>query len=189
MTSHTSATVEPDAMSPGFQGYSTDELVATTAIARHEDPRWRWILPVTRSTRDLIIEQMPALVASYGIAIGIILAAAIFEQSQTPIVIALWLMESGLSIATRMAIFRRMVRASPVEVASRPSLRLAPLISILLAAVHWAWTATLFIGPALTLSTVVVLLTFVMLSIACLGIAPASPVIYEIGRASCRERV
>jgi signal transduction histidine kinase len=164
-------------MSPGFHGYSPDELLATTVITRGQDPRWRWVLPVTRSTRDFIIEQMPALVASYGIAIGIILAAAIFEQSQTPAVIALWLLEGGLSIAARIAIFRRLVRASPVEVVSRPSLRLAPLAAILLAAIHWSWTATLFIGPHLTMSTVVVLLTFVMLSIACLGIAPASPVI------------
>jgi len=164
-------------MSPGFQGYSADELLATTEITRRQDPRWRWVLPVTRSTRDFIIEQMPALVASYGIAIGIILATAILEQLQSPTLIALWLLESGLSIAARIAIFRRMVRASPVEIASRPSLRLSPLVAIVLAAIHWGWTATLFITPTLTLSTVVVLLTFVMLSIACLGIAPASPVI------------
>jgi hypothetical protein len=37
--------------------------------------------------------------------------------------------------------------------------------------VHWSWTATVFIGTGLSLTTVVVLLAFIMLSVACLGVA------------------
>ena len=56
-------------------------------------------------------------------------------------------------------------------------LRLLPLFAIVLAALHWSWTATIFIGTTLDMTTVVVLLSFVMLSVAIIGIAPASPAI------------
>ena len=54
--------------------------------------------------------------------------------------------------------------------------RLLPLFAIVLAAIHWSWTATIFIGPGLDMTTFVVLISFVMLSVAIIGIAPATPV-------------
>jgi len=161
----------------GYQGYSPEELARTTTITRDQDPRWRWVFPVTRSTRDFIIEQMPALYAAYGVAIGLILATALVEGGYHPPLLAAWLAESGASIAVRSMIQRRMVTASPVEIASRPALRVLPVVGIALAAIHWSWTAVIFIGPTLTITTVVVLLTFAMLSVACMGMAPATPVI------------
>ena len=161
----------------GFKGYSAEELIRTTGLTRYEDPRWRWVLPVTRGTRDFILEQMPALVTSYGIAVGLIFVAATMDRRVSGWLISAWLLESVASIAARILILRRVFGASTVEMASRPTLRLLPLVAIVLAAIHWSWTATLFIGPDLNLTTVVVLLTYVMLSVACLGIAPASPVI------------
>lgn len=161
----------------GFRGYSPEELAETAQLTRKEDPRWRLVLPVTRGTREYIIEQMPALLATYGIAMALILAAGSAERVVSLPMAAAWLVEGGASIAARYLIFRRMVRASPVEVAAGAWLRLLPVLAIVLAAGHWSWTATLFIGSHLDLTTVVVLLTYVMLSLACLGLAPASPVI------------
>lgn len=161
----------------GFAGYSIDELVATADIARRQDPRWRWVYPVTRTTRDYFIEQMPALVGTYCVAVALVFVAGIIERTLPATLMAAWLIESAAGIAVRISIFKRMVRASPVEVASKPWLRLLPVMGIALAAVHWSWTATLFLGPQLNLVTVVVLLSFVMLSVACLGVAPASPLI------------
>ena len=163
--------------SPGYRDYSGDQLTETARLARDEDPRWRMVLPVTSGTREFIIDQMPALVFTYGVAMALILAAAMIENSRPLPVIAVWLLESSVSIAVRVLIFRRMVRASTVEVATNARLRLLPVFGIVLAAIHWSWTATLFIGPHLNLTTVVMLLTYVMLSIACLGLAPASPLI------------
>lgn len=163
--------------SQDVRGYAGDELSETARLTRNEDPWWRLVMPVTRGTRNFIIDQMPALVTTYGVAIALILAAATIESSQPLSVIAVWLFESSASIAARLLIFRRMVRASTVDVASNISLRLLPVLGIVLAAIHWGWTAVLFIGPHLNLTTVVMLLTYVMLSIACLGLAPASPVI------------
>jgi len=162
---------------PGPRDCSVDELTETARLARGEDPRWRMVMPVTQGTRDFIIDQMPALVFTYCVAVALILTAATIENSRPLPVIATWLAESGASIVVRMLIFRRMVRASTVEVASNAQLRLLPIFGIALAAIHWGWTATLFVGPHLSLTTVVMLLTYVMLSIACLGLAPASPVI------------
>ncbi len=161
----------------GISGHSVDELSETARLARDEDPRWRLVMPVTLGTRQFIIDQMPALLLTYGVAIVLILAAASIENSRPLPVIAAWLIESAASIAARYLIFRRVITASPVEVASKAGLRLLPVFAILLAAAHWGWTATLFVGPHLNLTTVVMLLTYVMLSIACVGLAPASPVI------------
>ncbi|MCW5660127.1 MAG: HAMP domain-containing histidine kinase [Burkholderiaceae bacterium] len=161
----------------GFKGYSSEEQVRTAGLTRREDPRWRWVLPVTRSTRDFFIEQMPALVTTYCIAVALIFVAATMDRLVSRWLMSAWLLESVLSIAARLLILRRVFGASTAEVASRPTLRLLPLLAIVLAAIHWSWTATLFIGPDLNLTTVVVLLTYVMLSVACLGLAPASPVI------------
>lgn len=160
-----------------IRGEPIDELSETARLARDEDPRWRLVMPVTLGTRQFIIDQMPALLLAYGLAIALILAAASIENSRPLPVMAGWLFESAASITARVLIFRYVITVSPVEVASKIRLRLLPVFAILLAAVHWGWTATLFIGPHLNLTTVVMLLTYVMLSIACLGLAPASPVI------------
>lgn len=163
--------------SQSIRGTSADELAETARLTREEDPRWRLVFPVTRGTREFIFDQMPALFFTYGLAMVLILAAAIIEGSRPLPVIAVWVLEGSVSFAVRVLIFRRMVRASSLQVASSVRLRLLPVFGIVLAAIHWAWTATLFIGPQLNLTTVVMLLTYVMLSIAVLGLAPASPVI------------
>lgn len=163
--------------SQGTCGYSVDELSETARLARNENPRWRLVMPVTLGTRQFIIDQMPALLLTYGVAVVLILVTASMEEILPVSLLTAWLVESAASIAARYLIFVRVIAASPVEVARRIALRLSPVFAILLAALHWGWTATLFIGPHLNLTTVVTLLTYVMLSIACLGLAPASPVI------------
>lgn len=161
----------------GYQGYTHDEMAATSALTRRENPRWRMVLPVTRSTRDYIISQIPALQLSYAIAVVLIFTAARLEGAASPSLMTWWLIEATATLLARSYIYRRMCDASPVEVASSPALRLLPLLGIALATLHWGWTATIFIGPSLDFTTVVVLLCFVMLSVACLGVAPVSPVI------------
>jgi signal transduction histidine kinase len=166
-----------DFMSRGFQGYTRAEMTATTALTSREDPRWRWVLPVTRTTRNYITAQIPALQLSYAMAVALIYAAAQIEGALSPSLMAWWLTEAAATLGVRSLIYRWLSRASPVEIASRPPLRMLPLFAIGLAAVHWSWTATVFIGPGLNPTTVVVLLAFIMLSVACLGVAPVSPVI------------
>ena len=161
----------------GFRSDSLEDLIETARLTRNENPRWRLVLPVTRGTREFIYEQMPALVTTYAVAIALIFATACIERVLPPWLIALWVAESVASITARVLLVRRVFRASTVEVACRRGLRLLPVLAILLAAIHWSWSATVFIGPHLSLTTVVMLLTYVMLSIACLGLAPASPVI------------
>ena len=160
-----------------FQGYTPDEMVATNALTRAEDPRWRWLFPVTRSTRDYFTSRFPVLVVSYTVAVGLIFVAARIEGLVPLPLIYLWLAESVANFTIRSLLTAVTAAASPVQVAKRPSLRLLPLVAIVLAALHWSWTATLFIGTSLDLTTLVVLLAFVMLSIACIGLAPASPMI------------
>lgn len=162
---------------PGYGGYSAEELAATAEISRQERPGWRWVLPVTKSTRDYIVAQMPALYIAYGVAIAMIFSAVQIEGAHSPSLLLTWLVESAASIGVRILIQRRMESASPVEIVSRKALRVLPLAGILLAAVHWSWTASLFIGPTLTPTTIVVLMTYMMLSVASVGIAPVSPAI------------
>jgi signal transduction histidine kinase len=159
-----------------YSGYGHREMAATTVRARFEDPRWRWLFPVTRSTREFVTAQMPVLYLSYALAIGqIYLAARVQGGVPTSTRMGWWLAESVISIAVRSLLYIPVIRASPIEVAAKPYLRLAPLIAVLLGAAHWSWTATIFVGTSLDLVTVVVILTFVMLTVACIAIAPASP--------------
>jgi hypothetical protein len=132
---------------------------------------------VTRATRSYITAQIPALQLSYAMAVALIYAAAQIDDAVSPRLMAWWLAEAAATLGVRSLIYRRLSRASPVEIASRPLLRMLPLFAIGLAAAHWSWTATIFIGTGLSLTTVVVLLAFIMLSVACLGVAPVSPVI------------
>jgi hypothetical protein len=164
-------------LSRGFQGYTRAEMTAASVITSREDPKWRWVLPVSRSTRDYIRSQIPALQLCYALGVALIYAAAQIEGDSRTVLIAWWLVEAAAIFAVRAIIYRRLSRASPVEVAANRALRTLPLLAIALAAAHWCWTATIFIGPSLGATTVVVLLTFVMLSVACLGVAPVSPAI------------
>jgi signal transduction histidine kinase len=164
-------------VSRGFQGYTRAEMTATSVITSREDPKWRWVLPVTRSTRDYIRSQIPALQLCYALAVALIYTAAQIGGESRTVLVTWWLVEAAATFAVRALIYGRLSRASPVEVAGNPALRSLPLVATALAAAHWCWTATIFIGPSLGPTTVVVLLTFVMLSVACLGIAPASPAI------------
>jgi signal transduction histidine kinase len=156
---------------------SETEMSETARRVREEDPRWRLVFPVTHATRKFIFDQMPALFITYGLAMALIFVVVVVESTRPLPMIGIWVFEGGASIAARVLILRRMARASSVQVASSARLRLLPVFGICLAAIHWGWTAALFIGPQLDLTTVVLLLTYVMLSLACLGLAPASPVI------------
>ena len=150
----------------------------TTAILTSvQDPKWRWVYPVTRTTRDFFTSQLPVLVISYAVAVALIYVAARIEGNVETRLVLWWLAESIANITIRSWLVDRVARASPVAVASRPALRLLPLIAIGLAAAHWSWTATIFIGSTLDLTTLVLLLVFVMLSVATVGLAPASPLI------------
>lgn len=161
----------------GFHGYTQAEMTATSALTRSEDPRWRWMFPVTRATRDFVTSQFPMLQLCYVLAVALIYVSAHVEGAINPQLMILWLAESTASFAIRWLLTSRVARASPVAVAGNPLLRLLPLFAIILAVIHWTWTATIFIGPTLDVTTLVVLLSFVMLSVSIIGIAPASPAI------------
>jgi hypothetical protein len=87
-----------DFMSRGFQGYTRAEMTATTALTSREDPRWRWVLPVTRTTRNYITAQIPALQLSYAMAVALIYAAAQAEDALSPSLMAWWLAEAAASL-------------------------------------------------------------------------------------------
>jgi signal transduction histidine kinase len=173
---------EANARSGGFLGtgvhrYTSADMVAATEVTRAEDPRWRWMFPVTRMTRDFVTAQFPVLQLSYVVAVALIYFSAEIDGKVGQWLINLWLIESAASFIVRWLMCAHVARVSPVEVAKKPALRLLPLFATALAALHWTWTATIFIGTTLDMTTVVVLLSFVMLSVAIIGIAPASPAI------------
>jgi len=161
--------------SGGIPGYTAADMAAATAIMRAEDPRWQWMFPVTRMTRDFVTAQFPVLQVSYIVAVALIYFSASIESKVGVTLMSLWLIESVASFVVRWLMCAHVARAPPLEVARRPMLRLLPLFAIVLAAIHWSWTATIFIGPGLDMTTFVVLISFVMLSVAIIGIAPATP--------------
>lgn len=173
---------EANARSGGFAGrevhdYTAADMAAATALTRAQDPRWQWMFPVTRMTRDFVTAQFPVLQLSYVVAVALIYFSAEIDGRVSSGLMTLWLIESVVSFGVRWVMCAYVARVSPVDVAKKPLLRLLPLFAIVLAALHWSWTATIFIGTTLDMTTVVVLLSFVMLSVAIIGIAPASPAI------------
>ncbi|MEO7056323.1 MAG: hypothetical protein ABI143_05920, partial [Caldimonas sp.] len=130
---------------------------------------------MTRATRDFVKEQIPVLQGAYAVAVGLVYWAAHIDGAVSQQLMRWWFLESVASIALRSLLYIPVVRASPVEVACNPALRLAPLLAVVLGAGHWVWTATIFVSSSLDLTTLVVFLAFVMLSIACIAMAPASP--------------
>lgn len=173
---------EANARRGGFVGtqvhdYTAADMAAATAVTRAQDPRWQWMFPVTRMTRDFVTAQFPVLQLSYVVAVALIYFSAEIDGKVSQWLMTLWLIESVVSFAVRWVMCAYVARVSPVEVAKRPMVRLLPLFAIVLATLHWSWTATIFIGVTLDMTTVVVLLSFVMLSVAIIGIAPASPAI------------
>ncbi len=158
-----------------FQGYSRAEMTEASAFVRAENPRWRWLFPVTRASRDFIRVQIRALQLAYIVAVPIIYAAARSEHVVDRWLLDAWLLESIANIALRSLLYIPIVRASPVLVASSPLLRLIPLFAMTIVGAHWVWTAWLLVGPTLSLTTLAVLMSFIMLSVASVAILPASP--------------
>jgi signal transduction histidine kinase len=163
--------------SSGAERYTRAEMNATSAITRAEDPRWRWMFPVTRRTRDFVTSQFPMLQLCYVMAVALIYFSARIDARVSPELVAVWLMESAISFVVRWSMCIYVAKAPPASIAAKPLLRLIPLFAIILGTLHWCWTGIIFIGPTLSLTTLVVLLSFVMLSVSIVGIAPASPAI------------
>ena len=61
-------------------GYTAADMAAATAIMRAEDPRWQWMFPVTRMTRDFVTAQFPVLQVSYIVAVALIYFSASIES-------------------------------------------------------------------------------------------------------------
>ena len=128
-------------------------------------------------TRDFVTSQFALLQLCYLVAVALIYFSGHIERLTSSTLLNVWLIESLVSFAVRWPMCMYVARASPVLVAAKPLLRMLPLFAVILGTLHWCWTATLFVGPTLSLTTVVVLLSFVMLSVSIIGIAPASPAI------------
>ena len=60
----------------GIHDYTAADMAVATAITRAQDPRWQWMFPVTRMTRDFVSAQFPVLQVSYVIAVTLIYVSA-----------------------------------------------------------------------------------------------------------------
>ena len=158
-----------------FEGYTPSEMTEASEFSRAENPRWRWLFPVTRASRDFIQVQLRALQIAYALAVPMIYLAAQSERVVSAWLLNVWLAESVVNLALRSLLYIPLVRASPVAIASRPLLRLIPVFAMAAVGAHWVWTVLLLVGTSLNLTTLVVLMSFVMLSVTSVAILPASP--------------
>lgn len=158
-----------------FRGYTREEMTAAATLSRAEDPRWRWLFPVTRSARDFSNSHFLVLQAAYAMGIALVYSAARADHGGESRPMTPWLVMGLLSFALRTVIYGSIIRSSPEEVARNATLRLAPLAIMAVGVAYWTWTATIFVGPTLSFTTLVALLTFVLLSVACISMIPSSP--------------
>ena len=92
-------------------GYSAADMAAATSLMRAEDPRWQWMFPVTRMTRDFVTAQFPVLQLAYVVAVALIYFSATNEGRVGRGLMTLWLIESVVSFAVRWIMCAYVARA------------------------------------------------------------------------------
>lgn len=152
-----------------------DEMPAAAALARSENPKWRWLYPLTVPTREFMREQIAVLQIAFAIGVCLIYLSARSTDTVSPRVLNAWLLESVLNLVARVFLYIPVFRASQLEIVESRLLRMIPLFGMLIVGAHWTWTTLLFLGPELSATTVIVLLVYVMLSVAAIAVAPGSP--------------
>jgi signal transduction histidine kinase len=158
-------------------GFSAEQLEDSVAAA-HRQPAWlAWITSTTGETHGFAKRQVVLVQTAYVIAIAAI-AAAELEQPKLPSwLMTAWLVESVANLALRVALFSRMfVVSGPADLARSMPRRLIPLVCNIIVGCHWTWTSALFIGSSLDATTVVVIVAYLLMSVAAISISPASPI-------------
>jgi signal transduction histidine kinase len=156
--------------------YSHADFVAAYAKAGPFLAAWRYWAPSSANERAYSGMQIRATQLAYLLAIHLLLLAQLFAPSIDRQLLHAWYGESLGNLALRIALLFYYFTRSPQVVASSRVVPLLPMIGILIAGLHWAWTALLFIEPAWTFATFMTLLMFLLMSIATTTFVPASPV-------------
>ena len=163
------------AISRKFQGYSHADMARVSEITRAENPRLRWLFPVTRASRSFLQVQIRALQVAYVGAVLSIYVAARSDRVVNEDLLNVWLIEALANVVVRSLLYIPVFRASPAAVAASPLLRCIPVAAVTIIGAHWVWTVAILAGPTLNLTVLVMLLSFVWLSVASVAILPASP--------------
>ena len=158
-------------------GFSADQLKDSVAAADGK-PAWlTWIASATGETRDFAKRQLVLVQTAYLVAVTAIAAAELGDPKLPSSLLTVWLFESMANLVLRVLLFSRMfVLPAPADFVRSTARRLIPLVCNIIVGCHWVWTSTLFIGPALDATTVVLIVAYLLMSVAAISISPASPI-------------
>lgn len=155
--------------------FTQEEVAAAVRANREQQTLWRWVMLGTTSTREYARSQLVVVQVAYVLGVALIYLAETITPTIERTLLHVWLGESIANLVVRMALFSRLMSLADPAQATRPLWRMVPPFNALVVGCHWAWTASISVGPSLTATTVTTLLVFLLMSISAMTIAPASP--------------
>ena len=126
--------------------------------------------------RDYSSRQIFIIQVAYVAGVLMIYSSQLIQPTVNSRMLNLWLLQSALNVGFRATLYVALRRH--LETTPSPQLPwlLIPSFTALLAGLHWAWTATIFLHPEWDPTTVITLVVFVLITVAQMTIAPASAV-------------
>jgi signal transduction histidine kinase len=139
-------------------------------------PAWRYLLPVSATTRSYTGRQFCSLQLAYLVGIHLILLSEMLASSIDDRLLRVWYAESLGNLVLRTVLFAFYFTRPPDAIANRLAVQVIPMLSALIVGTHWAWTALLFVDPAWDFANFMTLTVFLLMSLATIAFVPASPV-------------
>lgn len=156
--------------------FSRTQIEEGAALVADETKRKRWWSGVTMGYRRLAQRQYMANQLAYIATVATVFVAELFEQDVSRLRLYVWLFVAVAMFFVRLAMYRKIFGAAPAEIARSWVLRSMPAAMVVTAAAFWGLSTFLFIGPALHLSALLLIVGYLALSIPMVGMFPSVPI-------------
>ena len=156
--------------------FTREQIEAADSIVSNEPPAKRLLTGATSGHRAFAIRQLVASQIALGVAIPSIFAAEWMEGTAAAATLWGWLACAVAMWLLRSAMYVKLSRLLPEQLAGSNRMRIVPLAIALIAIVFWAVTNYLFVGPSLNAGILVLFAAYAAMSIAMAGVFLVSPV-------------
>jgi hypothetical protein len=155
--------------------FSHSQIEDVAAKVSNEHRGKRLLISVTAAHRNLAMRQT----FSTQLAFVLTLLSLYVTERLSPTIerhlLDCWLIAGLANLTLRLYLYYKIFSAPPAQVAKSLALRLVPLVLALIAGLFWIWSVFLFVRGQPSLTCLVLLIGFISLSVAVMGIWPTSP--------------
>ena len=172
-------TVSPERAQQPFSDqhhFTREQIEAAESIVSNEPPVKRLLIGATSGHRAFAIRQLVASQIALGVAVPSIFTAEWMEGTVGTATLWGWLVCAVAMWLLRSAMYVKLSRLLPEQLAGSVRMRIVPLAIALLAIVFWAVTNYLFVGPSLNSGILVLFAAYGAMSIAMAGVFLVSPI-------------